>query len=197
MSRSSGFFQSLRMLIRVYCGVHPDGENEDGPAPRTAVVMGAQVLPGGKPSPTLGARTRHAARLYKAGEVDCLIPTGGIGDHPPREAELMMEILRDAGVPDTAVVSEDTAVNTWESAFRVAEIACKIGVVEVRVVTDPLHCVRTVEVFQEAGLVGWAEPVYSSPMWQKPWSRLGQLAREAVALAWYRIRYRVGSRFQR
>jgi hypothetical protein len=37
-----------------------------------------------------------------------------------------------------------------------------------------------------------AEPVYSSPMWRKKWSRRGQFVRESGALVWYRIRHGVG-----
>ena len=40
-------------------------------------------------------------------------------------------------------------------------------------VTDPLHCVRTVASFGRVGLLAVAEPVYSSPMWRKKWSRKG------------------------
>lgn len=170
---------------------------EDGPegetAPGTAVIMGAKVLRGGRPSPALEARTRHAARLYAGGGVKLLIPTGGMGEHPPREAELMRRILRSEGVPDEAVLPEDKAVSTWDSALRLAEISRERGIERVRVVTDPLHCVRTVWAFREVGLEAWAEPVYDNPMWRNPWPRRGQMAREAVALVWYTIRYRAGS----
>jgi uncharacterized SAM-binding protein YcdF (DUF218 family) len=169
----------------------PDGEPGH---PRVAVVLGTQVLPDGRPSRTLEARVRRAAQLYAEGEADLLIPTGGIGEHPPSEAEVMARILREEGVPAEAVLLEDHALNTWDSARLVARITDKLGVKSVLVVTDPLHCVRTVAAFERAGLKAWAEPVYGSPMWRGSWLRRGQLAREMGALAWYRIRYGVGSR---
>lgn len=152
---------------------------------------------GGRPSPALEARVGHAARLYSRGELELLIPTGGMGEYPPREAVLMMNILRREGVPKTAVFLEDEAVSTWDSALRLAKIVRERDIGGLRVVTDPLHCVRTVWAFRELGLEAWAEPAYDNPMWRKPWSRRGQLVREAVALVWYRIRYRAGSRFRR
>lgn len=164
---------------------------------RVAVVLGAQVLPGDRASKTLEARVRHGAGLYQRGEVDLLIPTGGLGEHPPREAEIMAKLLRKAGVPESAVLLEDQATNTWESALLVAEIARREDLGEVRAVTDPLHCPRTVRAFREAGLRAWAEPVYSSPMWRVPWMRRGQFARELVASVWYRMRHGVGSRSRR
>ena len=106
----------------------------------------------------------------------------------------MARILLEQGVPEDAMLLEDRARNTWDSARFVAKIARRLGVDEVLVVTDPLHCVRTIAAFEEAGLIAWGEPVYSSPMWRGKWLRLGQLIREIGALYWYRIRHGVGSR---
>lgn len=184
-----------RELWRVYRGGRVPGlvvGREE--AVGVAVVLGAQVLRGGRPSSTLDARVRHAARLYAEGRARLLIPTGGLGEHPPSEAEVMAKILRSEGVPDAAVLLEDRALSTWDSAVLVSKMARRLGIDAVLVVTDPLHCVRTVAAFEETGLRAFPEPVYSSPMWRKGWSRAGQLAREAGALVWYRTRHGVGSR---
>jgi uncharacterized SAM-binding protein YcdF (DUF218 family) len=178
-------------LLRAYLG-RSSSSGSGGDRPRVAVILGAQVLRGGRPSRTLDARTRHAGGLYVRGEIDLLIPTGGEGEHPPDEATVMSGILRELGVPQTAILRESSARSTWESAFEVAEIARRRGIGEVLVVTDPLHCVRGVAAFGRAGLLAVAEPVYSSPMWRKKWSRRGQLVRESGALVWYRMRYGVG-----
>jgi uncharacterized SAM-binding protein YcdF (DUF218 family) len=167
----------------------PDGTKA---RPRVAVVLGAQVLRGGKPSPTLEVRTRHAGELYVRDLADLLVPTGGEGEYPPGEAVVMSAILGEMGVPEAAILREDTARSTWESAVRVAEIVHHRGISEVLVVTDPLHCVRTVASFGRVGLLAVAEPVYSSPMWRKKWSRRGQFVRESGALVWYRLRHGVG-----
>lgn len=159
--------------------------------------MGAQVLSGGRPSRTLAARTRHAARLYGEGVFDLLIPTGGTGHYPPSEAGIMAAILRREGVPESAVALEDKASNTWDSARLVAEMLRWRGIGEVRIITDPLHCVRTITAFEQVGIAAWAEPVYGSPMWSGRWSRLGQLVREGVALAWYRTKHGIGARSSR
>ncbi len=188
-----GLTHQLRALFDVYSGGRLPRKLEEEPeSTRVAVVLGTQVLQGGRPSRTLEARVRHAARLYKEGRVGLLVPTGGLGQHPPSEAEVMARILRAEGVSEDAVLLEDRALNTWDSARLVAGMAEKLGVRSVVVVTDPLHCVRTVAAFRRAGLMAWAEPVYSSPMWRGKWLRRGQLVREIGALAWYRIRYGVG-----
>ena len=188
-----GALGQLGELLRVYTG-RPSTSVSDSirARPRVAVVLGAQVLPGGRPSPTLEARTRHAGELYVRDLADLLVPTGGEGEHPPGEAVVMSGILRKMGVPEAAILPEDTARSTWESAVSVAEIAHHRGIGEVLVVTDPLHCVRTVASFGKVGLLAVAEPVYSSPMWRKKWSRRGQFVRESGALVWYRLRHGVG-----
>ncbi len=153
-----------------------------------AVVLGTQVLPGGRPSRPLLARTRHAARLYLEGEVALVIPTGGVGKHPPSEAEVAAKILREAGVPEGAILLEKEARSTRESARLVAVMARRRGIRGVLLVTDPLHCVRAVGAFRAEGLLAYASPVYSSPMWRDPRLRLGQFLREIGAITWYRAR---------
>ena len=187
-----GLVGEMGELMRAYLGMSASAA-EGGDRPRVAVILGAQVLRGGRPSRTLEARTRHAGGLYVRGEIDLLIPTGGEGEHPPTEAGVMSGILREMGVPETAILREARAHSTWESAVEVAEIARRSGIGEVLVVTDPLHCVRGVAAFGRTGLLAVAEPVYSSPMWRKKWSRRGQFVRESGALVWYRMRYGVGT----
>jgi vancomycin permeability regulator SanA len=182
-------FGELAELLRIYSG-RPS--RSAGERPRVAVILGAQVLRGGRASRTLEARTRHAGDMFAHGEVDLLIPTGGVGDHPPAEADVMFRILRGMGVPERVILREDIARSTWESAVHVARISDRKGFAAVLVVSDPLHCVRAVSAFGRAGLAAVAEPVYGSPMWRKKWSRRGQLVRESGALVWYWIRYGVG-----
>ncbi|BBL78714.1 hypothetical protein RxyAA322_05680 [Rubrobacter xylanophilus] len=186
---AGGLATNLRRLLQVFLG---EMSSRGGDA-EVAVVLGSQVLPGGRPSGTLMARTLHAARLYAGGRVRLIIPTGGVGRHPPSEAEIMARILREAGVPREAVLPEGGAMSTWDSARFVSRMMRDLGVERVLVVTDPLHCVRTVAAFRQAGLEALPEPVYSSPMWRNRWLRLGQFARETGALAWYKAKHGVGS----
>ena len=193
---SGGVAGGLWRLLGVYLGGERVPDAGEG-RPRYAVVLGTQVLPGGRPSRTLEARVRHAARLHAAGRLDRVLVTGGVGKHPPSEAEVMARILRREGVPREDIRLEDEAESTWDSARLVAGIVAGEGVEEVLAVTDPLHCVRTVAAFRRAGLIARAEPVYSSPMWRVPWLRRGQLLRESGALVWYGVRYGVGARSPR
>jgi uncharacterized SAM-binding protein YcdF (DUF218 family) len=179
----------LRALVRLYRGepVFPCAAAL-GKIDGAAVVLGAQVLSGGRPSGTLRARTLRAARLHAAGTVELLIPTGGVGEHPPSEAEVMANILRQAGVFEDDILLEEEARSTRESARLVAAMARERGVRNLLLVTDPLHCVRAVEAFRVEGFEAQASPVYSSPTWYRRGMRRGQLVREVGALLWYRMR---------
>lgn len=183
----------LRTLVRVYRG-EPVFESEAPEDAGVVVVLGTQVLSGGRPSRTLRARSRHTARLYAGEEVALVIPTGGVGKHPPSEAEVMAKILREAGVPEEDILLEGEAQSTRESARLVAVMARERGIRNVVLVTDPLHCVRAVEAFRAEGFETRASPVYSSPMWRSPGLRRGQFLREIGALIWYRMRRRRGKR---
>jgi uncharacterized SAM-binding protein YcdF (DUF218 family) len=186
----------LRALVRLYRGGPVFREDGAPPESEAAVILGAQVLSGGRPSGTLRARVWHAARIYADGEVGLVIPTGGVGEHPPSEAEVAAGMLRGAGVPEEAILLEGKAQNTRESARRVAAITRRREIRSVVVVTDPLHCVRTVGAFRAEGVSVWASPVYSSPMWRKPKLRREQFLREIGAVVWYRVRRKAGSRFR-
>ena len=192
-----GMIGGLRDLWVVYRGGEPGADDLGGEKIPVAVVLGTEVLEGGRPSRTLEARVRHAVRMYAGGEVDRLVVTGGLGKHPPAEAEVMARILREEGVPEEAVLVEDKAESTWDSARFLVGVLAEKGVREVLVVTDPLHCVRTAAAFERVGINARPEPVYSSPMWRDPWSRRGQFFRESGALVWYGMRYGVGGRSRR
>ncbi len=187
-------------IIRVFAGRPAGTPGSPGDGRRglsVAVVLGAQVLPGGRPSGTLRARTLHAAGMYFSGEVKRLVVTGGLGEHPPSEAEVMAGILHAAGVPAEAVIEEREARTTWESARHVSRMMKSRRISEAYIVTDPLHCVRTAAAFGECGLRTRPEPVYGSPSWRVNRLRREQFVREMGASFWYRIRHGVGSRTRR
>lgn len=122
---------------------------------RTALILGAAVWPGGRPSPTLERRTRHALDLWRAGRVDRIICCGGVGRHPPSEAEVMARILREGGVPEDAILCEDRSVNTWENIAHARAICPDLG--PVILVTDRYHQLRARLIARHLGLRAQSE----------------------------------------
>lgn len=88
---------------------------EDAPAADAIVLLGGGMGSNTNVYPYAemwnGAdRVWHAARLYRAGKAPLVIPTGA------GERESALPLLRDLGVPESAIVIEDKARNTEENA---------------------------------------------------------------------------------
>jgi len=61
-------------------------------------------------------RARHAASLFLGGHTPRLLLTGGpTGENDQSEAELMASVVRDAGVPETAILLETRSRTTVEN----------------------------------------------------------------------------------
>ena len=86
---------------------------------KAIVILGAAVWADG-PSPTLQRRTGKALALWQRDPSQHLIPCGGLGQHPPTEAEAMRALLMDHGVPATHILSEDQSTNTYENIANAA-----------------------------------------------------------------------------
>ncbi len=148
------------------------------------VVLGAAVWPGGQPSPALQRRVLHAVDLLQRGYAPHLLVTGGVGKHPPTEAEVMQCLAVAHGIPHASIVLEDQATSTFESAWRCRDILWQRGWSRVLIVTDRFHLARALLAFRSFGVhaVGSAAP-------GKPPRRLSKRVyywlREGLALAWY------------
>ena len=150
----------------------------------TAVILGAAVWPDG-PSPTLRRRTAHAARLYHAGKVGKIVACGGLGKHPPSEAEVMRDLLVADGVPQSAILMENRSTTTAENiAFAVP----LIGGDRVLLVSDWYHLPRARLVAARAGLT--AAGAAPSLKGARPWVQLKGALREIPALVAYALRIR-------
>ncbi|MGE5654659.1 MAG: YdcF family protein [Bacillota bacterium] len=151
------------------------------------VVLGAAVWPGGQPSPALLDRANHGAELYRRAKAHQIIVSGGVGKNPPSEAQVAAEIMKAAGIPEEALILDESAYNTWSSAKAVAELAQARGITSLILVSDGFHLARSRAIFEDFGFeVQLSAPhnpnaAIGSYRWQR--SEL----REAVALAAYRV----------
>ena len=76
------------------------------PSYDAAIVLGASVGPDGRPSPALLRRVARGVALYHAGQAGRLLMSGGVGRHPPAEADVMRDLAVQAGVPAACVLTE-------------------------------------------------------------------------------------------
>jgi uncharacterized SAM-binding protein YcdF (DUF218 family) len=156
------------------------------------VVLGARVWPSGRPSDALARRTLHAVRLYKEGLAAAIVCSGGLGTHPPTEAQAAARLAMDQGVPPEAIVLEEKGHSTEESAFFASEIMRAQGWQRAIVVSDAYHLWRAKLLFGQAGVEVYPSPAHDE---RYPLSRrvyLYHLGREVVAVAWYYVKSWLG-----
>ena len=107
----------------VYAAVERQAARDETQTADVIVVLGSGVRPDGRPSSSLRARTLHAIDLYRKGLAPRLYLTGGVGRFGPSEAAVMRKLALDAGVPESALVLDETATSTLESVDNAARAA--------------------------------------------------------------------------
>lgn len=116
------------------------------------VVLGAAVWSRGRPSPTLDRRVRRGLELFHEGAADRLLFTGGLGRHPPAEAEVMRRIALEAGIDLTRIEVETSSRNTLENVVNSAAIMSDRGWKSAILVSDRIHLPRAMLVFRSLGI---------------------------------------------
>lgn len=146
------------------------------------LILGAAVWPDG-PSPALRRRTLHGAALYHGGHVAGLVLCGGVGQHPPSEAEAMRTLLRNHNVPDGDLFIEDRSTTTGENIRNALAL---INTKEVIIITDWYHAPRAQMIARRQGLRARAShpPIKGAKFWPQTKAAL----REIPAYAAYALR---------
>lgn len=149
------------------------------------VVMGAAQYDG-RPSAQLRARLDHVVELWNAGAAPVVIVTGGNqpGDRFT-EASTSAAYLEEFGVPENAILFEDTGRTSWESMQNVVEVAAEHGIGSVILVSDPFHSLRIKLMAQELGLRAFTSSTSTSPV--RGWSAFVEHLKETGGVALGRI----------
>lgn len=156
------------------------------------VVLGARVLPGGRPSAALERRVAHGVELFRQARSGSMLVTGGTPDERPAEAEVMRRLAVAEGVPEASILAEPTARSTLENAAACARLMRERGWTAALVVTDRLHLPRALLAFRGQGVEATGSAVKGG--WrQEPFATwFYYLGHEAVALLWYGARILAG-----
>ncbi len=131
------------------------------PLPRIAVVLGGMVdapqalalpMAVGYDLSAAADRVVAAAHLWRTGQIDRIVLSGGLGDSIS-EAELMARFAQDLGVPREAMVLEGDSRTTRENATQVAQLLRGYDLSNrIALVTSGLHLPRAIREFRCAGL---------------------------------------------
>jgi vancomycin permeability regulator SanA len=109
------------------------------PKHHVAIVLGAGVMPNGKPSPYLQRRLDSAVDLYKAGKADILLLSGDNSTIHYNEPFAMQEYAMAKGVDKKDMVLDYAGFNTYDSCYRAKAI---FNVTQAIVVSQTYHLPR-------------------------------------------------------
>ncbi len=139
----------LSQYSRIYRDV------EEVPEAPVAIVFGAAVYPGGRPSPVLADRVAAAAELYRAGKVRKLLLSGDNRTLNYNEPGAMLAYARTLGVPDDALQPDYGGRRTYDTCYRARHI---FQVKRAILVTQAFHLPRALLTCRALGIdaVGYA-----------------------------------------
>lgn len=145
-------------VLMTFWQVRSTGAGDEAQGAGAIVVMGAAQYDG-RPSPQLAARLDHVVDLWSQGLAPVVVVTGGNqpGDRFT-EADASRAYLVERGVPEAAILAEETGSSTYESLENVAELLGDTST-PLLLVTDPYHALRSKLTAQDVGFTG----VYVSP----------------------------------
>jgi uncharacterized SAM-binding protein YcdF (DUF218 family) len=153
------------------------------------VVLGSQVLRGGRPGRSLARRADHAFALYQQGYAEHIICTGGFTEPlPVSEARVACDRIVDEGAPLDAVIYEERATSTEENAAFSAALMREHDWDSAIIVSDGYHLLRATWMFQRAGVETYPSPAQVSAGPMNVIERYFRSMREVAALGWYGIR---------
>ena len=132
---------------------------DDQARPTDAIVVLGAAQYDGYPSPVLRARLDHAVELYGDGMAPLIVVTGGrqVGDRFT-QAMAGYRYLRDAGVPDEALLLEVDGTSTFSELAATARILDARDKSSVVMVSDGYHSARLLAIADEVGLDGVVSP---------------------------------------
>ena len=133
----------------------------DAPEADVAIVLGGGVQPPNSDNPNydLGEssdRVVHAVRLWRAGKVKWILVTGGPIDWEQGDASegtAMMQLLRDLGVDEDAILVETKSRNTYENALFSKSIWDRQKFAKGLLVTSARHMQRALRTFVRQGYI--------------------------------------------
>jgi uncharacterized SAM-binding protein YcdF (DUF218 family) len=150
------------------------------------IVMGAAQYQG-RPSPVLRSRLDHAVGLYAQEFAPRVVLTGGVaeGDIESEAAVSRAYVMR-AGVPDTALLTENDGRTSSQSMRAVARLLHARGLDSVIVVSDPFHVFRASLLARRHGLTPVTSPTRTDGVLRRvarqPAYFLGETVKAPLAL---------------
>lgn len=113
------------------------------------MVLGAGIIDEDTPSPMLKDRLDAGILLYKNGVAPKLLLTGDNGTEEHNEIHVMLNYVKDAGVPEKDIFCDHAGFSTYDSIYRARSI---FGVERFIVVTQTYHEYRALYIAEKLDL---------------------------------------------
>lgn len=146
------------------------------------VVFGARAYADGTPSDALYDRIRTGCELVRTGFARRLVVSGGPGDGPLDEPDVMRAWALRAGIPSDAILVDHAGFNTRATVANTTAMFREHGIHSVLAVSHGYHLARIKLAYQRAGVDVFTVPARQTrPLRRMPW----YVTREVAALAAY------------
>ncbi|MCY4071318.1 MAG: YdcF family protein [Chloroflexi bacterium] len=164
--------------------IHIAGTRDNTRPADVIIVLGAGLRRDGGPGWALTRRSSQAADLWRLGIAPSVICTGGQAESFPRsEADACREILRNQGLPQSAILLEDKSRSTEENALFSSQLMAERGWTSAVLVSDSYHMLRAGWLFTQHDVETYASPVPANRI-HHPHSYPHSLLREFLAFHW-------------
>jgi uncharacterized SAM-binding protein YcdF (DUF218 family) len=107
------------------------------------IVLGNPATSDGSPSEVMRQRVLKAVELFRTGRAKYILFTGSAVYNQFVEADVMADLARSVGIPDSALVKDPKARNTHQNLFNATEIMLENQWNSALVVTSSYHVKRT------------------------------------------------------
>ncbi|HTL07257.1 MAG TPA: YdcF family protein [Chitinophagaceae bacterium] len=153
-----------------------------------AIILGNHVNGDGTLSPWLQGRVDKAIALYRAGQVEHIFASGGIGtkeDNYYPEADAMKNYMLAKGIPAAAITADNKGQNTYLTAVNFIAWNASHHYSNAIAVSQFYHITRIKYILHKKGFAR----VYSASSDRFHLSDLVGLLREVPALYKYMLKY--------
>ncbi len=113
------------------------------------LVLGAGIKDDETPTPMLKDRLDMGIALYEAGVAPKILLSGDNGNIGHNEIHVMLNYVKDAGVPEEDIFCDHAGFSTYDSMYRAKEI---FGAENIIVVTQTYHEYRALYIGEKLGL---------------------------------------------
>ncbi|MCP3028179.1 YdcF family protein [Halobacillus sp. A5] len=149
--------QLLIIILLIYVGytgysIWTYGQGNTEANADAAMVLGAAQW-NGKPSPVFEGRLKQGIELYKEGQVDYLIVTGGASEGSvTSEGEAGRDYAIEWGIPKKDIIVEDKSMVTEENLSNAETLIEKEKITSILLVSDTFHLKRAVNLAEDKGM---------------------------------------------